>query len=84
MSEELQTIHNVGDAQIKVSLYHLIRLIGKQPNTCGQIFLLNTYIKQPSHIEELYCLGVLNYTCNEVRADPKFSYNQTKQLWEYF
>ena len=80
----IQSIHNVGDTQVTFTLAHAIRMINKQPNTCGTLFLLNTYLSSPSRIEELYCLGVLNYQCNELRCDPRYSYNQRNNTWEWF
>lgn len=82
--EVVQNTLNVGDTQTTITLYHLIRLINKQPNTCGKVFLLNTYVASPTRIEELYCLGVLNYQCNELRCDPRYSYNQRNGQWEWF
>ena len=80
----VQSVCNVGDTQTTVTLYHLIRMINNTPNTCGKLYLLNTYVASPTRIEELYCLGVINYQCKAATNDPRYSYNQRNSTWEWF
>ena len=70
-----QNINKVGDTSMTITLYHLVWMVKRMPNTCSQVYLLNTYLTAPSRVEELYTLGILNATSNELRCDPRFSYN---------
>jgi len=69
---------------VTITLYHLVWMIKRMPNTCGQLFLLNQYVSAPSRVEELYILGVVNVSSTECRAEARYSYNQSSNLWEYF
>jgi len=83
-TEDSVTIANVAATSVTITLYHLAWMTKRMPNTCGQLFLLNTYLSAPSRIEELYVLGIMNASSNEVRCDPRFSYNQSNNKWEWF
>lgn len=84
MPKPIQAISSVGDTPVAITLYHLVWMAKRLPNTCGQLSILNRFLSAPSRIEELYTLGILNATSNEVRCDPRFSYNQSNNKWEWF
>ena len=84
MTDLTDSLASVSATPVTISLYHLVWMVKRMPNTCGQLFLLNTYLTSPSRVEEMYTLGILNATSNECRADPRFSFNQSNNLWEWF
>ena len=84
MTDLTDTLASVSATPVTITLYHLAWMVKRMPNTCGQLFLLNTYLTSPSPMEEQYTLGVLNANANECRADPRFSYNVSDNQWEWF
>jgi len=69
---------------VTITLYHLVWMIKRMPNSCGKIFLLNQYVSAPSRVEELYILSVLNADKSNCENEQRFSYNQSNNLWEIF
>ena len=69
---------------VTITLYHLVWMLKRMPNTCSQVVLLNQYVSAPSRVEELYILGVINQQSSCTEAECRFSYNQSNNLWEWF
>lgn len=74
----------LAEIPVTISLYHMVWIIKRMPNTCGSLFMLNEYLKSPSPAEEAYILSILNTSSNECRADTRFSYNPSNNKWEWF